>query len=162
MLQDAISKALGIDASHLRYYVMQHVQLSEVLQKQQQPLPALQHAPAHESISSAGAADTDGGSRPPSRGPSPLRGSTASSNSNINVGQLLPVQLPQQPWSVVVGLSEQCCEFSLGRLEEILQGAAAAGGAPARLQESTKQLQVCVSVCACVRARACVRSHKGW
>jgi hypothetical protein len=143
MLQSAISRALGVDASQLIYHTLQDTQLSELLQKQQVPQPARQHTLAQASSSSAGAG---AGSRPPSRGPSPLRGSSASSISS-NKGGTLSLPLPtqhQQPWSVVVGFREENCEFTLGRLEEILQCSSAVGGDTARVQETTKQLQVCV------------------
>lgn len=141
MLQNAISRALGVDTSQLAYYAMQHMQLSEMLQKQQQlSQPAYNQARAQASISSAGVA-ADGGSRPPSRGLSPVRGSSASSSTTWPASKL-PLPEQQQPWTVVVGFPEGSCEFSLARLEEILQCASAAKDDPASLQEPTKQLQV--------------------
>lgn len=142
-LQNAISRALGVDASQLTYYAMQHMQLSGLLQEQQQQQvsqSAQKHTPAQASISNAGSA-ADDGSRPPSRGPSLSRGRSASS-SKLGQALFLPLPEQQQPWNVVVGFREGSCEFSLARLEEILQCASAAGGDPMLLPESTQQLQV--------------------
>jgi hypothetical protein len=147
-LQQAVSRALGVNASQLAYYAVQQAQLPELLLLQQQPasaaLPQQQQKLARSS-SSSGTGSSSGNGRPRSRGPSPLRGSSSgSSGGKAQQPSLLQQQQQgQQGVSVVVGFKDGNCGFSLGKLEELLQGAAAEASAAEKLRLANQQLQVC-------------------
>jgi len=181
VLQRAISRALGVDASHLDFYAAQQVQLQELLQQQQQfpaqqqqqplaspqmmlPLPpARLQQQQQQKLQRSSSSSSGDGSRPRSRGPSPLRGSsggvaaaagTSSGGGGAGGGRsMLSLSLPQQQQqqqqavcqpelSVVVGFRDSSCSFSLGKLEELLQGAAAQADAAEELRHVNKELQV--------------------
>lgn len=74
-------------------------------------------------------------------------GSSGSSGGKAQQPSLLQHQQQpqqnQQVMSVVVGFKDGSCGFSLGKLEEMLQGAAAEASAAEKLRLANQQLQVC-------------------